>query len=128
MIKQFRLCGDIWNVKFVGPHDPILIDRQNILTIGVTDPATMTIYLSDRLRGELLNRVFIHELGHATLFSSGLIADIHRMVKKNYWIEAEEWVCNFIADYGREIFGAAYAVLGDQAIYIVPKQIEKRFI
>lgn len=50
------------------------------------------------------------------------------MVKKNYWIEAEEWVCNFIADYGHEIFGAAYAVLGDQAIYIVPQQIEKRFV
>ena len=88
----------------------------------------MTIYLSDRLRGELLNKVFIHELGHATLFSAGLIADIHRMVRKKYWIEAEEWVCNFIADYGREIFGAAYAVLGDQAIYIIPQQIEKRFI
>ena len=128
MIDEFYMNGLRWRVRFTYPTDPVLVDRTGTLTIGVTDSATMTIYLSNELYGEKLNRVFIHELGHAALFSFDLISDLHRMVRKKYWIEAEEWVCNFIADYGREIFGAAYAVLGDQAIYIIPQQIEKRFI
>lgn len=125
MLREFVLNGDLWRVRFVSPKNPILIDRRNVLTVGVTDPNTMTVYLANNLRGAFLQRVLIHELGHCTLFSFGLLEDIHRMVKKRYWIEAEEWVCNFIADYGSRIFGIAYSVLGNKAIHIVPYHMER---
>lgn len=38
---------------------------------------------------------------------------------------AEEWVCNFIADYGLKIFQSAYEILGDQAWLYVPYELER---
>lgn len=125
MIDSFYISGDLWHVRFTNPKDRILVDRRNILTIGVTDPETMTIYLSNKLKGQLLNRVLIHELGHATLYSTGLLEELHRMVYPEYWIEAEEALCNFLADYGHQIFGIAYSVLGNEAIRVVPYHMEK---
>lgn len=59
------------------------------------------------------------------MVSFSLLDDIHRMVKREYWIEAEEWICNFIADYGMGIFEAAYSVLGPDAWRVVPYEIER---
>lgn len=53
----------------------------------------------------------VHELGHAAMFSYNLLPAIHRFVKPNRWIEAEEWVCNFIADYGDDILDIADSIL-----------------
>lgn len=47
------------------------------------------------------------------------------MVRPEYWIEAEEWVCNFIADYGMRIFYIAYQVLGDEALEYLPYELER---
>ena len=47
------------------------------------------------------------------------------MVHPRYWLEAEEWVCNFIADYGMKIFSIAYNILGDRAIDVVPRELER---
>lgn len=125
MIDEFYMNGLRWRVKFTYPTDPVLVDRTGTLTIGVTDSATMTIYLSNELYGEKLNRVFIHELGHAALFSFGLINKLHRMVKRRFWIEAEEWACNFIADYGGMIFSVARDVLGNRFMYVEPYGLER---
>lgn len=40
-------------------------------------------------------RVLIHKICHCVLYSYGLLYDIHKAVKKDYWILAEEWICNF---------------------------------
>lgn len=125
MINGFYMNGDWWSVRWTDPTDPILVDRTNVLTCAVTDPQTMTIYLSNELYGEKLNRVFIHELGHCALFSFDLISDLHRMVKKKYWLEAEEWACNFLADYSGMIFGVAKDVLGNRFMYVEPYGIER---
>ena len=125
MIDKFYISGDLWHVRFTNPNNPILVDRRNVLTIGVTDPETMTIYLSNRLKGELLNRVLIHELGHCVMFSYNLVSEIHRMCKKKYWFEMEEFCANLLADYGRQVFGIAYSVLGDEAIKVVPYHLER---
>lgn len=59
-----------------------------------------------------LRRVLIHELGHVTLVSYGLLPELHRMVKSAYWVDAEEWACNWIADYGNMIFRKGSQILG----------------
>lgn len=99
----FLMNGYLWGVRFVHPTDPFLMDRTNELRLATTDPATMTVYLSTELSGELLMRVLTHELGHCCMFSYGLLQELHEIVPPDQWIEAEEWVCNFVADYGREI-------------------------
>ena len=117
--------GYSWRVCFVDSNDPMLVDRTGELTVATTDPRTLRVYISNDLDGSFLTRVLIHELGHCAMFSFGLLDDIHRMVHPRYWVEAEEWVCNFIADYGMKIFDTAYAILGDRAIAVVPYEVER---
>lgn len=114
--------GYSWRVCFVNPSDPMLVDRSGNLTLATTDPSTRCVYISNAIHGSSLTRVLIHELGHCAIYSFGLLHDIHRMTYPEYWIEAEEWVCNFIADYGLAIFKAGYSILED-----IPREIE-RFI
>ena len=128
MITPFILNGYLWKVKYVEPLSQVLVDRTGHLTVATTDPLTYTIYLANHLEGDFLNRVLIHELGHAAIISFNLLDDIHRMTKPEYWIEAEEWVCNFIADYGVQIYAAAHDILGDAAWLYVPYGLEKLLI
>ena len=124
-MDHFYMNGYLWRVRFVDPDSDLLVDRTDTKTIATTDPETYCIYLSNALRGDLLNKVLIHELGHCTMISFHLLDDIHRMVKRRYWMEAEEWVCNFIADYGLRIFSTAYRILGDEAWIFVPYELER---
>lgn len=77
------------------------------------------------MNGDFLNRVLIHELGHATMVSYDLLQTIHQMVYPEYWMEMEEWICNFIADYGLQIFRHAYEILGERAWVYVPQELER---
>lgn len=85
----------------------------------------MTISIASNLHGELLNRVFIHELGHCVMFSYGLLPELHRMIKKRYWVDAEEFVCNILADYGQFVICTARDVLGNQFTYVSPVGMER---
>lgn len=103
----------------------MLVDRTLRRTVATTDPKTGCIYLSKELDGAFLQRVLIHEIGHCALISFDLIRDIHKAVKPEYWIEAEEWVCNIIADYGMRIFYTAYSILGKDAWIFIPHELER---
>ena len=122
---RFLLGGDIWQIKLVDGNDPVLVDRTGTLTLGVTDPVSKCVYISNQLSREMIVRVLIHEIGHCAIISFNLLPDIHRLAKKRYWVEAEEWVCNFIADYGLAIFRAAYSTLGLSAWTAIPSKVEE---
>lgn len=124
-MRHFIMNGILWKVRFVDPSSPYLIDRTKTHRLATTDPKARSIYLSSSLKGDMLTRVLLHELAHCTMFSFGLLQDIHRATPPSRWIEAEEWVCNFIADYGRQIFQTAYSILGDDAWLYVPYNLEK---
>ena len=126
MLKQFYMNGDLWRVRFVFPNDNVLIDRTGKRTLAVSDYSTMIISIASNLHGELLNRVFIHELGHCVMFSYGLLPELHRMVKKRYWVDAEEFVCNILADYGQFVIGTARDILGNPFTYVAPIGAERR--
>ena len=125
MLRQFYMNGDLWRVQFVSSQDDVLIDRTGNRTLGVSDYSTHIISIANNLHGELLNRVFIHELGHCVMFSYGLLSELHRMVKKRYWVDAEEFVCNILADYGQFVIGTARDILGNQFIYVSPVGMER---
>ena len=88
---------------FVSPTDPGLYDRTSSWTVATTDPRTHQVLLSDQLEGPFLCRVLTHELGHVIMISYNLLGAIHRMVYPEYWVEMEEWLCNFLADYNLEV-------------------------
>lgn len=124
-MRPFVMNGYLWKVESVDRMDPMLVDRTGKRTVATTDPESLTVYLSDELSGDFLVKVVLHELGHCAMHSFGLIDDIHSMVYPEHWIDAEEWICNFIADYGFRIFSAAYDVVGYDALNYIPKEIEK---
>lgn len=122
---HFQMNGYSWKIRFV-PHDsPMLVDRTGTLTVATTDPRTLTLYLSEELSGDFLMTVLIHELGHCALYSFGFLRRIKRMVVPEYRIEMEEFICNFLADYGFRIFKIAYQTLGCDAWKLIPGELEK---
>lgn len=116
---SFMMNGVFWRVRFVNPRSRMLIDRTGGLRLATTDPVSHSVYLSNELAGEGLVRVSLHELGHCAIISYGLDRYIKAVVDPEDWIDAEEWICNFIADYGREIF----MVAGD--ILEVPREMDR---
>lgn len=125
MLTRFVMNGYLWNVRFTSPNNPILIDRTNSLTVAVTDPETMTIYISDALSGSFLTTVTLHELAHAMMYSYDYLPLIHKYCKRQYWIDMEEMIANLIAERAREIFHRAYEIVGDEAIHFVPYGLER---
>lgn len=106
-MNDFMMNGYLWHVKFEAPNSPMLVDRTGKLRVATTDPVTRTIYLSAVLDEDFLHTVLLHELGHCAMISYGLLTYLHDIVHPYYWIEAEEWICNFMADFGPIIFTIA---------------------
>lgn len=63
--------------------------------------AVPRLFIGDNKTNSLLDQ--IKNFCHCVLCSYGLLYDIHMAVKKDYWILAEEWICNFPYDYGLEV-------------------------
>lgn len=115
-MERFYLNDIPWRVYYVRSNCPYLVDRTGNRRLATTDIRTNTIYIYEGLSGSLLRRVTIHEIGHAAMKSFGIIDELHKMVRPEYWIEVEEWVCNFMADYGLDILRAGKEVLGDMMV------------
>lgn len=98
---EFVMNHILWSVYYVEPYDPRLIDRTGVGKLATTDPSSCHIYLSIELVNDpiKLRQVLLHELGHCVMISYGLIGTLHKYVKRRYWFEAEEELCNFIANY-----------------------------
>lgn len=118
--------GDSWKIRFVRRDDPRLVDRTGTLSVATTDPETFTICLSEELTGDFLITVLIHELGHCALYSFGLLTRIQRMVKPRYRVEMEEFICNFLADFGFQIFQIAFGKMGYDAWKLIPQALEQK--
>lgn len=90
---MFQINNIVWKIKFVNPFDPILLNSNNIYTLGMCDNLTKTIYLSQTLSNKLLKKVLCHELVHAAMFSYDILLTI----------DQEELIADIIATYGEEI-------------------------
>lgn len=90
----FTINGIEWNIRFVHPMSKELLRSDKSRTVGVTDWGKRTVFLSDMLYGAFLRKVFIHEVCHCAMFSYGIDMDI----------EQEEFLCDWVATYGDEVF------------------------
>lgn len=91
---KFYMNGYEWNVYKVPANSPELKRSDGSVTVGMCDGINRCIFLCDKLRGQFLRKVFIHEVCHSAVFSHGIEIDI----------DQEEFLCNFVASYGDEIF------------------------
>ena len=125
MLKRFSMNGNLWAVETVPQSSPFLIDRTLEYRVATTDPDLHKIFLLEDLYGSFKKRVLIHEMTHVVLWEYGIIDRIAVYCYPEYCIAMEEEICNVLADYGEMVFNTAYKVLGDEAIRIVPYQIER---
>ena len=58
-----------WRVVFTDNPYNLIVDGTKRL--GVTDREKLTVYLSDELYGDMLEKVLLHELTHVWLYSYG---------------------------------------------------------
>ena len=86
----FVMNGIEWNVYKVSAYSDMLRRSDNSYTVGMCDFKRRC----NKLKGQFLRKVFIHEVCHSAVFSYGLELDIMQ----------EEFLCDFIATYGDEIF------------------------
>ena len=91
---MFEINKVQWKVEFVPSNSKELLRSDGSRTVGMTDWNKRTIFLSRNLYGPFLRKVFIHEVCHSAVFSYGIEIDINQ----------EEFLCDFIATYGDEIF------------------------
>lgn len=111
-MRPFVLNGDVWRPVLVDRDDPRLIDRTGTSRLATTDPSAMCVYLSNGLRGLDLEVVSTHEVGHCAMHSYGLLDSLHVVIPEDTWVDVEGWVCNYLANRGREIIRAASTALG----------------
>lgn len=74
-MRPFVLNGNVWRVVRVEPDDPYLIDRGGVPRIAVADPARRMIAISRHVLSPLLDRVLLHEIGHAVTMEHGFRVD-----------------------------------------------------
>lgn len=91
---KYYMNGIEWTVYKVPSYSEMLRRSDKSYTVGMCDFTNCSIFLCDKLKGNFLRKVFIHEVCHSAVFSYGIELDI----------EQEEFLCNFIATYGDEIF------------------------
>ena len=89
----FNVHGNIWKIQFVNPNSKELLRSDGSSTFGVTDNSVKKIFIADNLSDEMTERVICHEITHVICFENNISIPL----------ETEEWLCNFMADHGKEI-------------------------
>lgn len=89
----FNVHGNIWKIQFVNPTSKELLRSDGSRTLGVSDNFTKSVSIADNLSDEMTERVLCHELTHCICFEYNISIPL----------ETEEWLCNFMADHGKEI-------------------------
>lgn len=98
---MFTVNGFVWGLQFVSPHSLFLRRSDGVYTLGCTDNNVKCVYIASNLSDEMKEKVLCHELTHVICFSYGILIDL----------ETEEWICNFMADHGKEIINLLDVIL-----------------
>lgn len=104
--------GGVWGPVIADRDDPRPIDRTGTSRLATTDPSTTCVYLSNGPRGLGLEAVSTHGVGHCAMYGYGLLDSPHAVIPGDTWVDVEEWVCNYLANRGREAIHAADTALG----------------
>ena len=104
----FFINGNLWKLSFVPIYSEKLRRSDGSYTLGVTDGNLNTVFIADNLSKEKEETVLCHELCHCICFQYNIYLPI----------ESEEWLCNFVAEHGKEIIYLLDDLLSSIAINI----------
>lgn len=90
---KFTVNGNTWVVKFVRLADKNLRRSDGSFTLGICDNNIKTIFIANNQSDYKTEHILCHEITHAICFEYNIILPI----------DTEEWLCNFMADHGKEI-------------------------
>ena len=97
----FRVRDNLWRMEFCRPNSPNLLRSNGTRTVGVSDNSVKTVWIADDLSDYMRERVTCHEITHCICFEYNISLPI----------DLEEWLCNFMADHGREIIDLVDSLL-----------------
>lgn len=107
----FNVNGIIWELRFVAPSDPVLINNSGCRTLGCTSILDNTVYISESVRKDKIKNVLTHELAHCVIFSYNIDAYLDVMAKPNHRVDLEELICGIIERHSYEILELATDLL-----------------
>lgn len=106
---NFTVNNHKWRLQLVRPSSENLRRSDGSYTFGVTDNSVKTVFVMENMSDYMTERVICHELTHCICFEYGISIPI----------QTEEWLCNFMADHGKEII----YLLDDLFSLIVMKRV-----
>ena len=119
-MEIFYLNQTLWKVYYISSSSAYLIDRTGKRKLATTDVKRKIIFIDCTLTGDTLFKVILHEISHAAIDSYGLLKDIYGAVNRSSWVNAEEWLCNYLYNYGLEIINSALNAMPGDFSYKYP--------
>lgn len=89
----FQVNKNIWQVRFVNPNSDYLKMSNGRQVLGMCDNNIKTVFIADNQSDYKTEHILCHEITHTICFEYNISLPY----------ETEEWLCNFMADYGKEI-------------------------
>ena len=89
----FEVNGNIWLLKFAHPKSSNLRMSNGKQVLGMCDNNIKTIFIANNQTDYKTEHIICHEITHASCFEYNITIP--------YGLEED--LCNFMADYGKEI-------------------------
>lgn len=89
----FVANNNLWKIEFVDSSADVLLRGDGSRSVAVTDNVSKTVSVSNAIDGDFLRKVICHELTHVFMFEYNIFIKL----------EAEEFICDFVATYGTDI-------------------------
>ena len=112
IVRPLVIGGAVWRVIRVAPGDPLLIDRTGQPKLATTDPTTKTIRISTDVPLDMYDRVYLHEVAHASMVESGVSDQLSRVAAGRKLVFLEELLAWFLESHSIEVIDAASKSLG----------------
>lgn len=106
---NFNINGNRWNVVFVNIQDANLRRSDGSYALGICDNNIKTIFIANNQDDFMTEHILCHEITHTICFEYNIELPIY----------TEEWLCNFMADHGKEII----YILDDLLYFITKKSV-----
>lgn len=112
MTDSVVINGVMWGVVRVPAGDPRLRDRTGTERLGTTDPYNRVICIRSDLTPPMLDRVVLHEVGHAVTLSWGIVAEMRSMGALGDLDALDEASAQLIENHSLESLEIAKSILG----------------
>ena len=93
VIMVFVVNKNIWRIEFVNPYSDNLVMSNGNRVLGLCDNNIKTIFIANNQSDYKTEHILCHEVTHAICMEYNITIP--------YGLEEE--LCNFMADYGKEI-------------------------